>query len=174
MEIGEIRKAREAGKCGTARYIWHACVTCGAERWVILIAGRAKNLHCGSCGQMRDDCRQFRKDGYILVKLRPDNFYYIMAHSRDYVMEHRLIMAHHLGRCLQPWELVHHKDGNKSNNKFSNLKLTTKGSHIIEHSKGYRDGYAKGLIDGRLKQIEELKREIRLLQWQLKEVRKEV
>ena len=35
-------------------------------------------------------------------------------------------------------------------------ELTTIGSHIREHSKGYRDGFAKGLIDGRGKIVKEI------------------
>ena len=52
--------------------------------------------------------------------------------------EHRVLMEAHLGRKLEPWELVHHKDGNTANNTISNLELTEWGKHTSEHHKGGR------------------------------------
>jgi len=67
--------------------------------------------------------------------------------------------------------------GYKDDNRLENLEIMTNRSHHKDHSKGYRDGYQKGLYDGRLKQIEELKAQnsslmtqIRLVQWQVKEL----
>jgi hypothetical protein len=109
-------------------------------------------------------------DGYIQVYVSPDSFFFPMASKQKYVLEHRLIMAKYLGRLLQPWEVIHHKNGIKDDNRIENLELATSNqNHIVEHSRGYRDGYQKGLTDGRLKQIEELKQEIRLLRWELRE-----
>lgn len=38
---------------------------------------------------------------------------------------HRYVMEQHLGRELQPWEVVRHKDGNRANNALENLELVT-------------------------------------------------
>ncbi len=58
--------------------------------------------------------------------------------------EHRVIMQQHLGRRLEPWELVHHKDGNPKNNSIENLELQTWGQHTNQHHNGVRHTeYAK-------------------------------
>lgn len=80
--------------------------------------------------------RKIRKDGYILVAV--DQHPYPAggkASGTGYVLEHRLVMEKHLGRYLEPAEVVHHIDGNPSNNDISNLKLyASNAEHIrIEH-----------------------------------------
>lgn len=42
--------------------------------------------------------------------------------------EHRVIVERHIGRRLEPWEVVHHKDGNPSNNQISNLEVVEFGA----------------------------------------------
>jgi len=148
--------------------VWLGCENCGKERWVRIVKGKPyRNNLCQSCSQRGEHSGCWKggrfkdkSNGYVLIKLQPDDFFYPMQTGMGYVFEHRLVMAKHLGRCLQSWEWVHHKNGIKDDNRIENLELTTKGNHSRQHGKGYRDGYAKGLQDGRLKKIQELKARI--------------
>ena len=177
-------KRKSCGAIGY--YIWSACEVCGKERWVQRYHGKPRYSHCYQCAiilhpraqgiahpQWKGG-RHVEATGYIVVSLEPGDFYFSMAKGARnryvrYVLEHRLVMAKSLGRCLQTWEQVHHKNGIKTDNRIENLELTTNGSHSINHSKGYKDGYFKGLHDGKDKQVQLLKAEIETLRKQMSE-----
>jgi YHS domain-containing protein len=52
------------------------------------------------------------------------------------VSEHRHVMEQHLGRKLRTGEIVHHRDGDKSNNDIANLEVVSKSQHMQEHFSG--------------------------------------
>ena len=87
-------------------------------------------------GKRRDKTNRWKggrtidRKGYVLIYC-PDH-----PHARgNYVLEHRLVMEAHLGRTLLPSEVVHHIDGDKTNNIIPNLQLYSSSSG---HSKYHR------------------------------------
>jgi len=57
------------------------------------------------------------------------------AYENGHVYYHRLLMENMLGRYLASNECVHHKDGNRQNNKKSNLELTSFSKHLAQHNR---------------------------------------
>lgn len=69
--------------------------------------------------------------GYILISLALDHPLRNMADKYGRIRQHRLVMAEHLGRPLKQWEVVHHKNCKKTDNRIENLELLTTGVHQL-------------------------------------------
>lgn len=59
--------------------------------------------------------------GYWKVRVPPEDRH--LVGGRAVELEHRYVMARHLGRALASDEVVHHLDGDRLNNSLSNLEL---------------------------------------------------
>lgn len=171
-QIGERRRGREIDRYGGGErclYEWSPCRVCGKPRWVIINRGKIKNDRCKSCSD-RERIKQYHgvgekstgwkggfyyRYGYKYIWLPKEDFYYPMVCKKPYVAEHRLVMARHLNRCLHKWEIVHHKNGIRDDNRIENLDLTILGRHAKEHNQGYIDGFQKGYLDGKKQAIKE-------------------
>jgi len=89
--------------------------------------------------------RSHNPDGYILTTIYTDDPFYAM-HTASYILEHRLIMARHIGRCLDKDEIVHHLNGVKDDNRIENLALLK--------TNGHNTGTLLELAQARIKELE--------------------
>lgn len=52
-----------------------------------------------------------------------------------YCYEHHAVWWQHTGAPLRDGEVVHHKNGDKRDNRFGNLELMTTADHMAEHGR---------------------------------------
>ena len=171
FKIGEIKKGLEISFSDNHKYIWAACIDCGKERWASLTHKLPDSERCQSCGikwahrdkpgpGFKGGIKKDRK-GYVLIYLTKNDFYFPMTNSNSYVFEHRLVMAKHLGRSLQKWEVIHHKNGIKDDNRLENLHIATDAGH-------YQLTRLENIVEKQTTEILLLKKEIKLLKQRVK------
>ena len=120
-------------------YIWEECPRCHEQRWASKDKARNRN-HTGLCrschvknyGNNHPNWKGGRSidvTGYSRIILPPGDFFASMAYKSRSVLEHRLVMAKSLGRNLHSWEIVHHKNHIKTDNRIENLQLISLDKH---------------------------------------------
>ena len=97
----------------------------------ISIAGKASPLRPrgAKCWNWKGG-RQKKSEGYILVKAPNHPF---TCKYKGYVLEHRLVMEKKIKRYLNPWEIIHHINGVRDDNRIENLQLLIR-NHPPGHS----------------------------------------
>lgn len=66
---------------------------------------------------------------------RIDDHGYVKIYDKNgrYRREHRVVMEQFIGRPLNPSEIIHHKNGDKTDNRIENLEITNKVAHSSHH-----------------------------------------
>jgi len=112
------------------------CIVCG-KKFVVACCRKDVAKFCsnrckgiGSQGSNNKSWKGGRVgdgDGYIMVMNKKHPY----SNNQGYVREHRLVMEKKVGRYLKPWEVVHHKNGIRDDNRLKNLELITQQKNIM-------------------------------------------
>jgi hypothetical protein len=104
------------------------CTHCAASRRKRISVSDMKNNGL----TLKDDyvfrhIRTFTEEEQVILRQMP-------LGNEIYILEHRAIMAIHLGRPLLEKEAVHHLNGDKTDNRIENLSLYNMNSHSKLHA----------------------------------------
>ena len=182
-KVGDIIRGRDIGRVYNY-FQWVICPDCYTGRWVAKHRNAARK-RCTACGNefkkeqyigikssQWKGGRIRRRHGYFGVRVRPTSPYFPMADHIGYIPEHRLVMARHLGRCLDRSEIVHHchtkfpvgSDKDRGDNRIENLKLVQhKDAHDAITSLERQVRILKA-------EVESLKTKNKLNEWRIKEL----
>jgi hypothetical protein len=179
--IGEISRRDKQGLKGRSKIIYSTCPECGKSRWVPIerpnqlcnfcfcknhsqpIACHSKHPNqakkqTGPGNHQWKGGTYLQSNGYI-YELATNSPYINMSNKDGYILQHRLRMAEKLHRGLSIQEKVHHINGIKTDNRVENLELISQADHNT-----YKQMCAYC----------ELRKEIKLLRWELKELKSQL
>jgi len=146
IKLGTIKRDFEIGYAKYYRkYIRHACIDCGKERWVMLLEGKPQVERCKSCansgennpmfGRSGENCPSWQGGeilwkGYIFIH-KPEHPH---SNGQGYIKRATLILEEKLGRYLKDGYLAHHENEIKTDDRPENLKEMEHGKHTTLHN----------------------------------------
>lgn len=133
--------------CGkhVSRYISPCLIRPGSQKYCSVKCRGTGHSKENSCHWKGGEVSNGHGHIYAYAKDHP------FATKGGYVMKHRLVMEKKIGRYLKKEEVVHHIDGNRSNNKTENLQLCASASEHsrLHHGIRERDSLGRYVMENR-------------------------
>lgn len=99
--------------------------------------GKHGNHATGKANSRWSGGRRTTSHGYIAVRVptdHPHGWGPASLKRFKYAYEHTVVLMESLGRPLRTNETVHHKNGDRTDNRIENLELLTRSEHALEHA----------------------------------------
>jgi hypothetical protein len=109
--MGRNKIVRGLCSCGIQEFSKGMCKSC-YRKWHYEVRERERR---GAKKNPEIGATSVNSYGYVIQKMSNN--------GRDWKLQHRVVMENHLGRILESYENVHHKNGNKTDNRIENLEL---------------------------------------------------
>jgi hypothetical protein len=177
VDVASIQTMSVGGHVGPAARV--QCPICGGRRWIAVRTLRTQLRHpnfkgaCRRCWSSQGKGKNFRTRrnptgrrftpfGYVAlgknaIEDRDLSLFDTMRGRAGYVLEHRWVMAKHLGRPLSSDELVDHMDGVKTRNVIENLRLYRRGLQQPGSAPGHGTYYHEWqMAERRVRELEGL------------------
>ena len=124
--------ARELRRNPTTIHYWLKKVGINRDKGIaqrLAITTKRKEKMFGELNPMWKGGRCGSGLGYVKVLVSPNDPFYCMRDNMGYVIEHRLVMAQHLGRPLTRCDIVHHLNAIRDDNRIANLAVVSRNNH---------------------------------------------
>lgn len=137
IELGRDKYHRQRKRfCSSAHYRSWISTPDGRTAWKLaqaanipLLRKRVGKLNPAYKGLLRKS--QTSPAGYVMVPVEDHPHAKRTSQTATgMVFEHRLVMEKSIGRYLESWEQVHHKNGIKNDNRLDNLEVVVAKTHF--------------------------------------------
>lgn len=139
QKFGKLTVIDEAG-CNKGHALWRCRCDCGTS--TVASTGSLRYGTVRSCGcltRRRGSDHPNWKQGFHITQEGHRETPVLGSTARHrYRAEHRVVAERLIGRCLHPWEVVHHKNRDRQDNRPDNLMVMTRRSHAALHAREER------------------------------------